>query len=144
MKYKNILIFIVALLGLISCKKEINVPKEDYKKLFGKWEWVYSTGGLAGGVITPETENYNLEIEYKKNGIYKEFKDGKRIEKFTFHFEKAESIFSSGEDYLIFYSKGKFSKKGVMYHSFNFIGNDTLLLNEECYDCYGNLYVRKK
>ena len=62
----------------------------------------------------------------------------------TFKFEKGESIYFANEVYLIVYSTGKFSKKGVIPHSFYFIGIDTLILNDECYDCYSHIYIRKK
>ena len=82
-------------LVLTSCKKDIIVPVSDFNNLFGTWNWVQSSGGFGGQVINSNTENYSMSVEYNENGVYKKFKDGKKISKKTFFFEESESIFSS-------------------------------------------------
>ncbi len=143
MKSKNIIITIIILIGLISCRKDIIVPDKNLENLFGTWSLVSSSGGPNGETTTPTTENKTIEVEYKENGIYKKFINNKKVNKMTFKFEKNKSIYSSEEEYLITYSTGKFSKKGVVSHSFYFIGTDTLILQDECYDGYSYTYVRK-
>ena len=141
---KNILIAFTLLLGLISCRKDIIVPDKEFENLFGTWNWVSSSGGFGGETITPTTESKTIEIEYKENGTYKKFIDDKKVSKMTFQFEEQESIYSIGKEYVITYSDGKFSRKGVISHPFDFIGTDTLILRDECYDCYSHIYVRKE
>ncbi len=133
----------IALLTLYSCKKDIPIPKEGLNNLFGEWVWVSSNGGLTNQTTSPNTENYIIEIEYKKNGIFKKHRDGKRVNKMKFKFEKGQTIFSSEDEYLIKYTIGKFSKVGTTPHYFEFIGADTLILKEECFDCFTHIYVRK-
>lgn len=141
---KKIVLSFIILVGLTSCRKDIIVPDKDFGNLFGTWNWVYSSGGFLGETISPTTENKTIEIEYKKNGIYKKFINNKKVSKMTFQFEEQESIYSIGKEYMITYSDGKFSKKGVIFQSFDFIGTDTLILRDECYDCYSHIYVRKE
>lgn len=129
---------------LTSCRKDILVPDTNFKNLFGRWTWIESSGGFSGHTINPNTENYSLTAEYKSNGVYKKFKDGKKITKQTFSFQESESIYSVNEEYLIEYSEGRLSKKLVIPHSFEFIGPDTLILKDECYDCYIHIYVKEK
>ncbi len=138
---KKIVLSFVILIALDSCQKDIDVPDKKFENLFGTWSWVYSSGGFNGATITPTTENKTIKIEYKENGVYKKVVN-KKVSKMTFKFEKRESIYSSEKEYVIVYSKGKFSKKGVVSHSIDFIGVDTIVLRDECYDCYSHIYAR--
>ena len=143
MKIKTTFILFSILILVASCKKDIPVPEEGLEHLFGKWTWVSSNGGLINQTTTPETENYIIEIEYKKNGVFKKYKDGKKVNKMKFKFEKGQTIFSVEDEYSIKYTIGKSKKVGVVPHYFQFIGTDTLVLKEECFDCLTHIYVRK-
>ena len=137
----RIFIFLILAFFIDSCKKDIIVPKENFNKLFGTWELLYSTGGIAGDTINYANED-NIRILYKKNGIFKKYKNYKRINKMTFKFEEDATSSSKGK-YIISYSEGKFSKKMPVSHWFEFLGNDTLILTDICADCYTSTYVRE-
>lgn len=140
---KSHFVFLLAICLLFSaCRKDISTPTDDCRKLFGTWRWVQSSGGISGQVITPDSEGYTLEIEFKSNGVVKKFKNGNKIFKKTFEFEEGESIFSTGKTYLIKYKDGMLKKMQVS-NSFKFGGTDTLFLNNECQDCYSEIYLRK-
>lgn len=139
---QRLLILFLLCLIFNSCRKDISVPKTEFKKLFGHWQWIESSGGFSGGIESPVTAGYTIEIEFNENGIYKKYKNGEKINKMTFEFIEGESIFSSGKSFMIHYD-GFLFKKEATADSFKFSGEDTLYLMNECYDCYTEMYVRK-
>jgi hypothetical protein len=38
-------------------------------ELEGKWRWVRSTGGITGGVRTPDTEGHGYELEFEGDSV---------------------------------------------------------------------------
>ncbi len=146
MKNGLLLIFVLLLFStmtLSSCRKKIDIPNGKCERLFGTWEWVYSSGGFAGGILTPSSENYTKTVSYTNKGIYKMSKNGKKKTKYTYSFQLGETIFYGEEEYLIKYAGAALSKKEILSDSFYFNGQDTLVLRDECFDCYSHVYVRK-
>jgi hypothetical protein len=129
-----------------TCRKDISVPSTDLDKLFGTWNWIQSSGGFAGQINSPATSGYSQTIEFNKNGIYKIYKDGKQKDKMKFTLTNGTSIYNTGTAYLIKYKDiGLFDKNDhSVTQSVKFGGQDTLFLNDECYDCYGHIYIRQK
>ena len=119
-----------------SCKKDIVVPNAEFNNLFGRWTLVSQSGVNASSDVT------DMEVEVKENGVYKRFEDGKKTLKMTFEFKEGESVFSTDKVYLLEYSAGRFSKKGIVSDSFEFLGSDTLVLRNECTDCLVSTYVK--
>ena len=147
-KMKNKIIFYCSFLTVIifatACRKDISLPDQNLKKLFGTWEWVQSSGGFSGQTITPVSEDYSMSVEYTEKGVYRKYKDGKKISKLNFKIEERATIAISDFKFLIDYREGPCSKVGVNSQSFRFGGTDTLFLNDDCYDCFSHIYVRKK
>jgi hypothetical protein len=142
MMRKYFFLFFAISFLLTACKKDISVPNPEMKKLFGTWEWVESSGGISGGTITPATEGHHMTIEFKENGVFKKYKNNRRIDRMTFTLSEGSSIISNPA-FLIEYKDGCMNKKEVIPQSFKFGGQDTLYLSDECYDCYSHVYVRK-
>ena len=131
----------------MTCRKDIPVPKnKGFEKLFGSWNWVQSSGGFAGQTITPATDGYSQTVEFKKNGIYIRYKNGKRTDKMQFTLTEGSSIYTIGLAYLIKYKNtGPIDKNNThTIQSVTFGGQDTLFLRDECYDCYTSIYVKRK
>ncbi len=145
MKKKLSSIILVTLsLFLITCKKDTPVPNQSLDKLFGTWTWVQSTGGIGGETTTPATEGYTKKVEFDKNGIYKWFKNSKQQDRMKFTLCEGSSIHTTGTAYLIKYEDvGLFDKKDHLEtQSVTFGERDSLFLNDECWDCYQNVYVK--
>lgn len=142
---KTILIVSSLSIFLTGCKKDIDVPKQELNNLFGTWEWVQSSGGFAGITTSPLTEGHTIKLEFNENGIYKEFKNGEKIDKRKFSFIEGKSIYTADNSTLIEYEKtGVLNRKeNFTSQSIIFFSNDTLQLNDECYDCFSRLYVKK-
>ena len=145
MKTTNLLFTIILLFISIlfsSCRKELDVPNKDFKKLYGTWEWTGSFGGIFPHNISPETEGYTKTIVFDKNGNYKSYKNGKKEEKHKFSFSYESTIYSSQKRHMIVYKNNKGDKIGLK-QSFDFLGSNKLGLSDECYDCMSHTYVRK-
>ncbi|RYM33478.1 hypothetical protein ERX46_11100 [Brumimicrobium glaciale] len=137
-------ITIVLLTGIIftGCEKDIEAPNDECSKLIGEWEWSYSTAGFGFPIKTPKTEDYNQSIKFDKNGKHYLFIDEEISQVSQFFFKISPSIYETGNDYLIYYFNDKDYKKEIS-HSFEFADNRTLVLSEQCYDCYSHVYLRK-
>ncbi len=144
-KFKILFILLILAIIATNCRKEIIVPDPELENLFGNWEWIQTSGGIGGITFTPATEGYTIELEFNKNGIYKSFKDGKKTEKRKFYLTEGQSILSSETAYIIEYDKtGLFNcNTHIVNQSVEFAGQDTLYLHDECWDCYGYIYVKK-
>lgn len=138
---KKFIFIIVIFILTNSCKKNIIVPKDDFNKLFGTWQLTQTVGAISGDTINYEPKDYIIIVEYNKNGIYKKYKDDKRLTKKNFKFEE-DALSSAHGNYIISYSK-KFSKKMQISQWFKFVGNDTLILTDNCDDCFISTYVRE-
>ncbi|HLG35787.1 MAG TPA: hypothetical protein VI757_12970 [Bacteroidia bacterium] len=128
-----------------TCSKEITLPDSELKKIFGKWEWIETSGGFAGKIMTPAKTGTTDEIEFSTQGIFQEFKNGKLQDKKRFSITKDKSILKGDSAYIISFSSIDSSfRRAIQKQSVSFTGSDTLLLNEECFDCFSSIWVRKK
>src|SRR5437763_1165832 len=126
MKTKHVLIFFlmaVCYLPLESCTKDqvnSNTHPGFNMKLYKSWNWIESSGGLAGKTITPVSAGYSLAIEFRSTGICKRFKNGQLQSETTFVINKGTSIYNPDSVDLIKYSDN------YPVQSFGFGGQDTL------------------
>lgn len=116
----------------------MQVPAPELKKIFGKWEWVSTSGGFAGKTITPASEKYTSKLEFSSGGIYKKYKNDSLAEQKKFTFSQATSIHNHQSVWIISLD-GSALKMAV-----SFSGNDTLMLNEQAHDGYVHVYARIK
>ncbi|HYG40979.1 MAG TPA: hypothetical protein VD908_20280 [Cytophagales bacterium] len=132
------LVLVVALLTInMSCQKDLVFPEGSNKELLNKWEWIRSSGGFAGKVITPVSEGYSKTIEFSSKGIYKEFRNGKQVKKINFEIREGKSMFGQSKAFII-----KFENEELINQSF-LIREDTLFLNEEVYDGFGHIFLKE-
>ena len=128
-----------------GCKKEstdIEFPNSQSKQLIGSWKWVESSGGFTGSTINPTTEGFSDQMEFSEKGKNYKFREGEEMIIRNFEFEEKKSIFNSQIVYMIKYTSTSEGNLNNWFQSYHFIGNDSLFLSDECYDCYGHLYVR--
>lgn len=123
---KNALLSVLAIAGIIGCasvKKQPN-PYE------GTWILKQQSGGFAGKTTSPK-EEIKLII---KNDKISRYENGQLLSEEEFKTEKGKTIQSSEPKDLIVSShlrKQSIEQKG-----------DTLIIAEQCYDCFTFLYVR--
>jgi hypothetical protein len=129
MKFTSI--FFAFVLLATRCKKELSIPNDESKKLFGTWELYHSSGPFGQ---LPDTENNTIVRKYNSNGKVKGNKNGINNLRTTFTFGTFSGSYSTLD--IIEYKRGKSSEH------YSFRGNDTLYINPLCDDCYDLYFVR--
>lgn len=138
------LIFILSALVLSSaCRKDIKTPGDQSVNVFGSWLWVSSFSGAGGVSQTPTSTGESVELEYESNGVFKEFRDGKKTEKLIFEFIEGTSINFQLSGYVIKYRNSGLNRKEKFREEFGMIGADTLLLKRDCSGCFTRMFVRQ-
>ena len=144
---KNSYFAFVLFTFLLMAFKEDNVVKsQDLDKLIGTWVWKESSGGFTGQLTTPSTAGYIKTIKFKKNGIYKIYKNGKLNGKMRFTLAHGTSIYKKGKVSIIKYKDIRYfvNTNDLITESYEFGGEDTLIISEECYDCFTHIFIRQK
>jgi hypothetical protein len=141
LKYTRLYIFFFVII-IEGCSKNIIIPNPELEKLFGTWEWIQSSGGFAGKTTTPVTTKIVKRIEFSKNGTYKSYENNILKDRRYFSISAGESIFSKKQAYILQYSDPS-SKKEFGIKQSIIINKDSLFLNDECYDCFKNIYIKK-
>lgn len=135
MKLKATVLFALAII-LASCS--IVDQESDQSGLTGQWEWIRSSGGFGGEVITPDSPGEaarQLFIQSDNTFTYLRADTVVRTGKYSLRLKKDEVFISyqTQNDAFSIDQKVKLFGNG-----------DTLVLTDECFDCYTNMYVRKK
>lgn len=131
---------------LSACRKAISVPAPELEKLFGSWVWVRTTGGVFLDTTTAAA-GYTKTVVFNRNGICKRYKNGKQTDKLKFSLSAKNDASDSSVTYFINY------KNIELFDGFKttpssqfvyFLGQDSLVLLEDCDDGQNYLYVREK
>jgi hypothetical protein len=133
--YVLILFSLVIILG--SCSKENITSTRVSSGLTGEWNWVYSSGGFAGTTYTPKSTGETRSIEFDTNGVFRSYVNNILSAETKYRLVKSRSIYSQDSALLIF-------RESSMPQNFKIRSNDTLILMDECFDCFDHLYTRIK
>lgn len=102
--------------------------------LIGKWGLFAKSGGIRGNTETFDTEPKSI-IEFTPDHKYKMF-DGDSLKMVTsYHFVESKSIFTQKSTSLL-KIENSFISQSYSIHG------DTLVLSDECYDCFSRSYKR--
>jgi hypothetical protein len=130
------------LLFCISCQKESaqpnNEPTVDINKIYGKWDWTGSSGGIAGMSYTPQSEHqtHSLTITNDNNMYF--YTNGGLISQKQFTVVKDKSYLTGDTAYIIHYTPASFDDVILKAK------NDTLILANDGADGFTAGYVRHK
>lgn len=104
-------------------------------EIVGQWEWVKSTGGFAGHTISPDSAGYaKQQIYFTDNQKFSFFQSDTLVLSGTYFLEK------ENDDTIVRYEiEGNTFYPDQKVHFFK----DSLILMDECADCYTNTYKRK-
>ncbi|NGY38519.1 hypothetical protein FQU23_013490 [Flavobacterium sp. XN-5] len=128
---RKITCLILVLFSIISCSSESSSTKNN--SIIGKWNWVESSGGIDGRTETPKSTGKTIQLEISNSKI-KKYVDEALVSETAYTIQTGTSIFG-GEKKLIVYEndwKQSFSR-----------ADNQLFLNDECYDCFQNKYVKE-
>ena len=136
---KNLIIFTIFLAFAISCSQKIN-PSGAPSEIYGNWQWVSSSGGYAPKTITPATEGYQKSISFTSTGNYSEQQSNGQSKNATFTITRGKSIYNKDSARIIL-----FDGLGDRHQKQSFeVRGDTLLLRDECFDCFSHTYIKKR
>ena len=102
-------------------------------KVFGSWEWVQSSGGIAGRIVTPETEGYTKTAHFRNDWTYKEERNDTTFLETTYQAYK-DTVGNSTFNML--------QINGWEPMAIINVTDSTLELMDECIDCYLHSYRR--
>lgn len=124
---KNLLSLSVLLLT-VACGS-LKMKDNSYN---GTWILQKQSGGFAGRTTTPERET---KLVIKKDKMFS-YEDGTLIAESAFNVEKGKVIQSSEPQDIII--GNKLMKQSIA------VSGDTLIIADQCYDCFTYTYLRKK
>ncbi|MDP4290725.1 MAG: hypothetical protein Q8908_06560 [Bacteroidota bacterium] len=133
MKSKVFPILSIFLSFFWGCQKE-NAEHSMNTGLVGRWEWVSTTGGLAGVHQTPQTLGYTYWVEFTKDSLYRVYdKNRILVSSNPYSLFKEISIFDNKEHEMI--------KADNLIRSSFVVRNDTLFLRQEVMDGFDEVFV---
>lgn len=133
MRNKLLLISLISL-TIFSCEKE----DTNLSGLIGKWNWVSSTGGIAGITYTPKSIGYTKTIEFTGDSIFRLYRNDTLIVESKYQLIRYKSIYNQDSALLINYGNGFMRQSYINNYP------DTLFLRDECFDCFIHRYIRIK
>jgi hypothetical protein len=133
--YVLILFSLVIILG--SCSKENITSTKVSSGLTGEWNWVYSSGGIAVTTYTPKSTGETRRIEFDTNGVFRSYVNNILATESKYKLVKSRTIYSQDSALLII-------RASSMPQNFMIRSSDTLILMDECFDCFEHLYTRIK
>ena len=144
------------LLLMLSCEKNVvevsinDVVKQNQYyaneifdtqnlKVYGRWKLLYTSGGFAGTIIKPASD---FHLQFIPFGIYGKINDNQVTEIGKIIISKQDN----SATVIDFFPDDKYKTDYFLIQkSINFMGNDTLILNDyNMYDGYRNYYKRIK
>jgi hypothetical protein len=131
------ILFIIAVITasffLCAWKQQAPSPDSGLEKIYGKWDWIETAGGIAGIRYSASTAKYTEMIEFDKDGTYKQYRNGNLKAEHSFTLTVDSSVPSVPKTYTLNLSQ-----------LVTFKGYDTLLIEDLCADCFTSIYVRQK
>ncbi len=129
MRFNSMILFVLVFL---SCQKT-DFPTLEAAKIVGEWEWVVSSGGIAGSTIRAKDVDFTKQIIFKENGKFRKCADNQKDGKGSF-----EISYVTANEYELELE----NEIGPL--NLNFWGQDTISLYlKNCADCFADTYVRK-
>lgn len=123
---------------LNSCARYSN-KQTTSEAISGRWLWTSSSGGISGRQnMTPETAGYTRVIQFGRDGVFREFHDGRLVVSNSFTIVKKKTIFGHGRKVICFAdTTGQLMDQVIMK-----LTATELCLADPCHDCFGHSYVR--
>ena len=121
---KKLVYLFILYLAITSCSSDSETTQETQKKsldLAQKWDWVTTSGGIAGITITPLTTGKNYTLIFKENNSYSLLENGIEIANGMYSLTMKESIYNHEMESFITFQNSKFlirnSRKRIIQHS---------------------------
>ncbi|MGO1669318.1 MAG: hypothetical protein ACTHYC_00630 [Sphingobacterium sp.] len=127
MKVWYLFVFVVLITACVSTRST-NRPPE----IVGNWEWVSTTGGFAGRTSTPTTTNTTQQMQITADSLFS-YRSGELLEAESYRLVQAESSLTQQAGWMM---------EGAGERVFVERKDSTLVLREDCWDCFTHTYHR--
>ncbi|HBK70607.1 MAG TPA: hypothetical protein DDZ39_02940 [Flavobacteriaceae bacterium] len=127
---KNYLRPFLLVIVFVSCS---NNDDDIDNQLVGSWNWLESSGGIAGSTTTPTSTGNTISVVISTNSL-KQFTNGNLTFETNYTIEVRKSEIFGGQREMIIYENGfkqSFERKG-----------NKLILYGECNDCFQSEYEK--
>ena len=128
------LIISIALCGCTTADREPESTTGDQEQaaLNGKWQWVRSTGSIAGITVTPQNSGRTMEIEFTSDKVFNKYVDNQLVYTSPYTVQLKDSI-------IQYTTLALFESVGLGFdhqveQQFSIIDKSTLLLLDPCCD----------
>lgn len=122
------LVFVVA-----ACSTGLDPEIED---LVGEWDWVESSGGIAGLTLTPASTGETMTLRFTESGVVELSRDGAVTSTSDYTVSTAED----GKSRTVAYTASPF---GFPSQTLGFDGEDVMVLSDPCCDGFTYRWVRR-
>ncbi len=129
---KLISLLLISTFFVFSCKKEAI----SNNSLAGNWQWVMSTGGIAGKTFTPVSEGYERNLTFTYDSKYLNSKNNITQKSGKFEIIKAKSIYKTELIDFIKFDDGTMS--AILSQT-----SEELILANNNYDGFTETFKRK-
>lgn len=126
----RVLLYVFVLSTSIGCSSSGDSSEE---KIVGEWQWLISSGGIAGVIETPESTGKDILLQITPDSI-KQFSNDELQYKAKYDIiETDENIYQKNHKIIV-------PEDGLRL-IIDFEGKN-LILTQDCFDCFANVYER--
>lgn len=116
---------------------------ESRKLLEGTWNWVQTSGGFMGNTTKPEDSGYVLKRIFTGDSEFMVYRNDTLLYSGTYTLKAPTD---QDQDYLINYNvqqqNDNYQTSSLTAQYISFISADSLVLMDNCYDCYISIWSR--
>ena len=124
---------VLAAVVLSGCKSASTDP--DAEILSGNYEWIRSSGGIAGSTLTPASENYRVRFSFSGNQVTAFRNDSLKA---------TSTVTVRGNEVTYQPSISVFGfDGGIDVQTIRVLSGDTIALADPCCDRFEHLFVRR-
>ncbi len=125
--------WIAVLLIMAGCSL-LGTAYPPLPQLIGAWEWDVSTGGFAGIRLTPDSTGYTIRLTFHTKGAFVWHRSDQPP--ITGHYR----LFQRNGDWYVRYTPS--AHRFMPEQRIQFPAPDTLLLHDQCDDCFSHRFHR--
>lgn len=124
-----------------ACAPRASPQTPDF--LFGSWQWVESTGGIAGTTITPRQAGIAVRYRFERDGSLEVFHNPGDVTYTRFTVAEQPGLGGAPPRPVLRYKDPvNVLPPPVSEQFFRLTAPDTLVLTDSCADCYQHTLAR--
>ena len=131
------IMIVIGYLLFISCFFSIESKySSDEERIIGTWNWIKTTGGIAGIEDTPQSTGQTRTIVFDNEQIVKFYVNDSLTKEGVYRLGLAETIFHKDPEPVLFIDDS-------LWYAYSFPNDNKLILQENIYDGFVHEYRRK-